>query len=100
MLLTLFINAGRAESKTVNIFDAWRRGDADLLTRKTRESFSNFPFMAERLLDARNRNWIPKIENYLRSGQVYFVVVGAAHMGGSSGLLALLRQGGCKIEQL
>jgi len=100
LLLTLFINAGRAESKTVNIFDAWRRGDADLLTRKTRESFSNFPFMAERLLDARNRNWIPKIENYLRSGQVYFVVVGAAHMGGSSGLLALLRQGGCKIEQL
>ncbi|PYL32417.1 MAG: TraB/GumN family protein, partial [Verrucomicrobia bacterium] len=31
---------------------------------------------------------------------VYFVVVGVAHMGGSSGLLALLRQGGCKIEQL
>src|SRR5438876_247263 len=53
-----------------------------------------------RRLDGRNHNWIPKIENYLRSGQVYFVVVGAAHMGGSSGLLALLRQGGCKIEQL
>jgi uncharacterized protein YbaP (TraB family) len=100
LLLTLFINAGRAESKTVNMFDAWRRGDADLLARKTHESFSNFPFMAERLLDARNRNWIPKIENYLHSGQTYFVVVGAAHMGGSNGLISLLRQHGYNVEQL
>jgi TraB family protein len=40
------------------------------------------------------------IENYLRSDQIYFVVVGAAHMGGPDGLLTLLRSRGCKIEQL
>jgi uncharacterized protein YbaP (TraB family) len=100
LLLTLFINAGREESKTVNMFAAWRRGDSELLARKTRESFGDFPYMAERLLDARNRNWIPKIENYLQSGQTYFVVVGAAHMGGSSGLVSLLKQRGYKVEQL
>src|SRR5205085_7556200 len=100
LLLTLFINAGREESHEVNIFEAWRRGDAELLTRKTRESFSDFPFMAERLLDARNRNWMPKIEDYLHSGQTYFVVVGAAHMAGSSGLVTLLTQRGYHLEQL
>jgi len=100
LLLTLFINAGRGENNGVNMFQAWRHGDAEVLASQTRDSFRDFPTMAVRMLDARNHNWIPKIENYLRSGQVYFVVVGAAHMGGSTGLLALLRQGGCKIEQL
>jgi len=32
--------------------------------------------MTERLSGQRNRNWIPKIESYLHSGQTYFVVVG------------------------
>src|SRR6266704_5442150 len=90
LLLTLFINAGRGENNGVNMFQAWRHGDAEVLASQTRDSFRDFPTMAVRMLDARNHNWIPKIENYLRSGQVYFVVVGAAHMGGSSGLLALL----------
>jgi uncharacterized protein YbaP (TraB family) len=40
------------------------------------------------------------IEGYLRSGKTYFVVVGAGHMGGSGGLLALLRARGYRIEQL
>ena len=100
LLLTLFINAGREESKTVNMFAAWRHGDAELLSRKTRESFSDFPYLSERLLDSRNRNWMPKIEDYLHSGQIYFVVVGAAHMGGSNGLVSLLRQRGYNVEQL
>jgi uncharacterized protein YbaP (TraB family) len=64
------------------------------------DGFRDFPSLGERLLAVRNRNWIPKIEQYLRSGQTYFVVVGAAHMGGPEGILALLRARGYKIEQL
>jgi hypothetical protein len=62
--------------------------------------FRDFPSLGERLLDARNRNWVPKLEEYLRSGQTYFVVVGAAHLGGSDGLVTLLRARGCKLEKL
>jgi uncharacterized protein YbaP (TraB family) len=72
----------------------------ELLASNMRESFRDFPFMAERLLDNRNRNWIPKIEQFLRSGQTYFVVVGAAHFGGPNGLLALLRKRDYQIQQL
>ena len=100
LLLTLFINAGRESGHSFNIFQAWKRGDAGVLERTTRDSFRDFPYMANRLLDERNKNWIPKIESYLQSGQVYFVVVGAAHMAGENGLLSLLRAHGYDIQQL
>ena len=100
VLLILFINAGHENPKGVNIVDAWRRGDVDTMTRLVGDSFRDFPAFGERLLGTRNRNWIPKIEGYLRSGQTYFVLVGAAHIGGPNGLLALLRARGCKVEQL
>jgi hypothetical protein len=61
---------------------------------------ADFLSFAERLLDAWNRNWLPKIERDLRSGHTYFVIVGAAHLGGPDGVLALLRNRGCQIEQL
>jgi uncharacterized protein len=100
MLLMTFIPSEHGKTNDELSMDAWRHGDADTVTRITRESFRDFPAMGERLLGARNRKWIPKIEGYLRSGQTYFVVAGAAHMGGSEGLLALLQARGYKIEQL
>lgn len=100
LLLTLFINLGREDGRSVNIFEAWRRGDVELIASKMRESFRDFPSMAERLLDTRNRMWVPKIETLCRSGQTAFVVVGAAHLGGPNGLLALLRAHGYTTEQL
>ena len=79
---------------------AWRRGDADTLAHIMNDSFRDFPSFGDRLLGARNRNWIPKIEGYLHSGKTYFVIVGAAHMGGPGGVLALLRGRGYRVEQL
>jgi uncharacterized protein YbaP (TraB family) len=100
LLLILFINAGQGERGGGSLIGAWRRGDADALSRMLRESFRDFPSLGSRLIDVRNRNWMPKIEGYLRSGKTYFVVVGAGHMGGPNGLLALLRTRGYQIEQL
>ncbi|MGH8101880.1 MAG: TraB/GumN family protein [Chthoniobacterales bacterium] len=99
-LLVLFINAGREKPDGQNAIDAWRTGDVEFLVRSMREGYRDFPSMAVRLLDERNRNWVPKIEKYLHSGQTYFVLVGAGHMGGPNGLLALLKARGCKIEQM
>ena len=99
-LLILFINAGETETGTGDLMHAWRRGDADSLSRIVRDSFRDFPSLGRRLIDERNRNWLPKIEEYLRSGHTHFVVVGAGHMGGPNGLLAMLRARACTIEQL
>jgi uncharacterized protein len=100
LLLILFINAGQTGGDGGEIFRAWRRGDTDALSRIVRDEFRDFPSLARRLIDQRNQNWVPKIEEYLRSGHTYFVVVGAGHMGGPNGLLSLLRARGYTIEQL
>jgi uncharacterized protein YbaP (TraB family) len=99
-LLILFINAAREGSNGANLIGAWRRGDAETVHRIIYDSFQDYPSLARRLIDVRNQNWLPKIDRYLRSGQTHFVVVGAGHMGGPNGLLALLKARGCKIEQL
>lgn len=79
---------------------AWRKGDADAVATEFHDAFRDFPSLAERLLDNRNRNWIPKIESYLQNGRPCFVVVGAAHLGGPNGLIALLKGRGYIVEQL
>jgi hypothetical protein len=98
-LLLEFIPQSEGVSNA-QIMKAWRNGDADTVAREFHEAFHDFPSLAERLLDNRNRNWIPRIEAYMRNPKVCFVVVGDAHLGGPNGLLAMLKARGCTIEQL
>ncbi|MEP6937606.1 MAG: TraB/GumN family protein [Chthoniobacterales bacterium] len=100
LLLLTLIPQEKGSEEGSRLLDAWHRGDADSIARMTHDSFKEFPSFGERIIDVRNRNWIPKIESYLRSNQTYFVVGGAAHMGGPSGVLALLRLQGYRVEQL
>ena len=99
LLLVHFINMGRTNPGIGKILDSWRHGDADALTRSMRDEYRDFPAFNERIITARNRRWIPKIEGFIQSGQTYFVVAGAGHMGGSEGVVALLRARGYTIEQ-
>jgi uncharacterized protein YbaP (TraB family) len=99
-LLLTFIPAEPGSADAARLTNAWRRGDVELIARVDTESFRDFPSLEERIINARNRNWIPKIEGFLRSDQTCFVVVGVGHMGGPRGLLALLRARGYKIEHL
>ena len=58
------------------------------------------PAIYERLLVARNRNWLPQLEAlFNRSGRA-FVVVGAAHLIGPDGLIAMLKAKGYLLEQM
>jgi uncharacterized protein len=100
LLLVQFIPSGNNAGGSDKMMSAWRRGDVEELARSTRAAYSDFPAFADRLLGGRNRRWAPKLESFLKSGQTYFVVVGAAHLGGSDGLLALMRARNCKVEQL
>ena len=99
LLLIHFINMGRGNPGFGNILDSWRHGDVDALARSMRYAYQDFPAFANRIITARNRRWIPKIEGFIKSGQTYFVVAGAGHMGGSEGVVALLRARGYTVEQ-
>lgn len=59
--------------------------DADLLERQLAEQMT-------RILDTRNHKMADRIKTYLQTSSDYFIVVGALHMGGPNGLLALLSE--------
>ena len=41
-----------------------------------------------------------KVEGYLKTKDVHFVVAGAAHMVGEKGIVKLLEKAGHKVEQI
>ena len=53
-----------------------------------------------KLFTARNRKMAEKIEVYMTSGKSHFVVVGAGHVVGDDGIIALLRGKGIEVSQL
>jgi uncharacterized protein len=54
----------------------------------------------EDFLFKRNKAWIAPLLKYLEKGETVFVLVGAGHLGGKGGVLALLEEKGCTVRQL
>lgn len=92
------LDAERAN--VVRLIDAWKAGDAATVEQLMLNDLEDDPIMYKRLLVDRNRTWLPKLDALLgRSGRA-FVVVGAAHLVGPEGVLAMFRAKGYKVEQL
>ena len=82
-----------------SLLTAWQTGDAPTIEKMLLTSFADNPAAYNSLISERNRNWMPQLEACLKRSSPCFVVVGAAHIVGPQGLLALLRQRGYRIEQ-
>jgi uncharacterized protein YbaP (TraB family) len=91
----------QTETATVGkLGDAWKAGDVPAIERIALADLESDPLMYQRLLVERNKNWMPKIEAlFTRRGRA-LVVVGAAHLVGPDGLLAMLKAKGYTVEQL
>ena len=81
------------------IVTAWQRGDAASLEATLLGGFKQYPAAYSSLITERNNNWMPQIEKCLARATPCMVVVGAAHLVGPDGLLALLQKRGYKVEQ-
>ena len=79
---------------------AWKRGDIAGVREQMARWGNLNPGAFFRLLDDRNVKWIPRIKADFNSGKSTSIVVGAGHMLGPNGLLALLEHSGYKFEQL
>jgi uncharacterized protein YbaP (TraB family) len=79
---------------------AWKAGEAPTVERIVLQDLRKDPLMYQRLLVARNRTWMPKLEALMNRPGHAFVVVGAAHLVGSDGLIALLQAKGYRVEQM
>jgi hypothetical protein len=77
---------------------AWSVGNQAKLDELINGDLDGFPQARKQLLDDRNKRWAPQIEAMLKEKHVFFVTVGAGHLTGSSGLPALLRQAGYRVD--
>jgi hypothetical protein len=79
---------------------SWKAGDLAGIERLVLADVKEDPVVYDRLLVARNRAWLPKIEALFSRPRHAFVVVGAAHLVGPDGLLAMLKAKGYQLVQM
>lgn len=82
------------------LYRAWRDNRAGELLKVLDELRNSTPLVYQHFLSDRNRQWLPRLQQYFDSPDSHFVVVGAAHLLGDDGLLALLRQAGYHVQPL
>ncbi len=77
---------------------SWRKGDAKALAKLVIEDeLAKHPEYADlyrRMFDDRNRDMTDKIVAMQQQGGTYFVVVGAGHLVGDQGIVAMLKRRG------
>ncbi len=89
------------ETASVNKLAAfWKAGDVAGIERLVLSDVKSDPVVYDRLLVARNRTWMPKIEALFSRPRHAFVVVGAAHLVGPDGLVSMLKVKGYQMSQL
>jgi len=81
------------------LVQAWKAGDEATVERIVLADVKQEPVLYQRLLVERNQTWMPEIEKFFARPRPAFVVVGAAHLVGPDGLIALLSAKGYRVEQ-
>ncbi len=87
------------KASVAKLTTAWKSGDAKSVEQLVLGNLKSDPVLYQRLLVERNQNWMPKIEAlFARKGHA-LVLVGAAHLVGPDGLVAMLKAKGYTVEQ-
>lgn len=98
MLLDAITLADSSDTNPLDIYtEVYRNQDIKRMHDMTLEEESGMMDFADILLYDRNKNWISKIEQ-LSKGAPTFFAVGAGHLGGREGVLALLKKAGFQVE--
>lgn len=79
------------------LYRAWRDDDTARIAALDRQLRARYPQLYQRLIAARNRAWMPQLQNLLNDDEPQMVVVGAAHLVGPDGLVDKLRAQGYRV---
>jgi len=82
------------------VYTAWRTGDLDAMAELVETMRTEQPAAYERLLANRNQRWVSELSALLDGASNVLVVVGAAHLPGEHGLLALMRTEGLEPRRV
>jgi len=83
-----------SDSDPAAVIRAWQHGDVAELERLFREESAESPQLMHQLTAERNQKWLPRIQALLDDDHDDMVIVGAMHLVGHDGLIALLRRQG------
>lgn len=75
----------------------YREQDINAMQSMIKEEGEGLSSYEDILLKRRNTNWIPEMTKFMRSKPTLFAV-GAGHLGGQGGVIALLRKAGYRVE--
>lgn len=88
------------DEEMTRMVTAWATGDMDVLDEQVNGSIRDASAeLYEALMVARNRAWVPQIEEMIQSGGTHFVAVGAGHLPGEEGVVELLRAQGYTVTR-
>ena len=87
------------ERNVTEMVRAWKSGDVGSLERHLLAGMRDYPEIHRKVIDDRNRRWLPQIEGLLSRGENALIVVGAAHLVGNNGVIQLLKDRGYRVEQ-
>lgn len=99
-LLQLLEQLPESRDDLAKLHAAWQVGDIEQMNATAQKDFSKYPAMLHELIYQRNKRWMPTLEKCLTQNRHCFVVVGAEHMAGKKGIIALLEGDGYKVRQL
>jgi len=85
------------EDELAQMLKMYREQDINAMEKMIGDSEYGMGNYDDILLKNRNRNWIPIMGRMMREAPTLFAV-GAGHLGGESGVVALLRKEGYKVE--
>jgi uncharacterized protein YbaP (TraB family) len=81
------------------MYHAWQNNDVAAITALAEDMKRQSPQVYARLLADRTRAWLPRLKPWLDGDQPQLIVVGAAHLVGSEGLVEQLRARGYRVQQ-
>ena len=96
-LRTAEADTSSGDGELAKMLDMYREQDITAMQSMIADPESGMAGYEDLLLNRRNRNWIPVMSRYMRDKPTLFAV-GAGHLGGQVGVVALLRKEGYRVE--
>lgn len=100
MLEASVADLANARTETDKLIALWQAGDVDAIARDFAREARASPLLAKILITDRNRRWAAWIAGVMKRPGKVFIAVGAGHLGGPDGLLALAAARGLAVTRL
>ena len=97
MVMTALRNTDNSKEETEKLIALYLNQNIDSLAAMISNSEMGSDSFEKEFLTNRNADWIPQIKTYIKKNNC-FIAVGAGHLGGPNGVVALLRKEGYTVE--